>query len=103
MKNHFLTAPLKTPGPGHACVKEHEILCLIALTRALYDQMVPQICHLYVSIKNKSMRIRTFEDPRKANILETMPMWKFARWSVACTYQYLCTTKRRPSYVTLKF
>ena len=48
-------ASLKPQGPrGRACGKEREILCRIALTRALYDQMAPQLCHFYVPGKLRS-------------------------------------------------
>ena len=51
-KNHEKTtfrASLEPQGPrDRACGKEREILFRIALTRALYDEMAPQLCPLYV-------------------------------------------------------
>ena len=44
-----LQASLKPQGPrDRACGKEREIRCRIALTRALYDQMAPQLYPFYV-------------------------------------------------------
>ena len=40
---------LETKGPRDLpCVQERQILFRIALTRALYDQMAPQLCLFYV-------------------------------------------------------
>ena len=47
--NQTFLAPLKPQGPrDRACGKEREILFRIALTRALYDQMAPQLYPFYV-------------------------------------------------------
>ena len=49
MKLIFVRASLEPQGPrDRACGKEREILFRIALTRALYDQMAPQLCLFYV-------------------------------------------------------
>ena len=57
-KNHENTtfrASLKPQGPrDRACGKERKILFRIALTRALYDQMAPQLCPFYVPGKLRS-------------------------------------------------
>merc|ERR1712183_156548 len=57
-KNHEKTcfrASLKPQGPRDPpCVKERKILFRIALTRALYDQMAPQLCPFYVPGKLRS-------------------------------------------------
>ena len=51
-KNPPLTNPLENPDPwDHAQTIEREILFRIALTRALYDQMAPQLCLFYISAK----------------------------------------------------
>ena len=40
---------LETKGPRDLpCVQERQILFRIALTKALYDQMAPQLCQFYV-------------------------------------------------------
>ena len=45
---------LEPEGPRDLpCVKERDILFRIALTRALYDQMAPQLCHFYVPGSNQ--------------------------------------------------
>ena len=58
LENHETTtfrASLELRGPRDcACGKEREILFRIALTRALYDQMAPQLCHFYVPRKLRS-------------------------------------------------
>ena len=52
LENHEKTtfrAFLETKGPRDLpCVQERKILFRIALTRALYDQMAPQLCLFYV-------------------------------------------------------
>ena len=54
-ENQTFRVSLKPQGPrDRACGKEREILCRIALTRALYDQMAPQLCHFYVPGKLRS-------------------------------------------------
>ena len=48
-------ASLEPQGPrDRACGKEREVLCKIALTRALYNQTAPQLCHVYVPGKLRS-------------------------------------------------
>ena len=58
LKNHEKTtfrASLKPQGPrDRACGKERGILCRIALTRPLHDQMAPQLCNFYVPRKLRS-------------------------------------------------
>ena len=44
------------------CVKERKILFRIALTRALYDQMAPQLCPCYVPQKNSKVSQVFFAD-----------------------------------------
>ena len=59
-KNHENTlfrASLEPQGPRDPpCVKERNIFFRIALTRALYDQMAPQLCPLFVPAK----KLRSF-------------------------------------------
>ena len=47
--------------PDRACVKERKILFRIALTRALYDQMAPQLCPFYFPGKPRSFSSFCFE------------------------------------------
>ena len=52
--NNILRAFLEPQGPQDpACVRERRILFQIALTRALYDQMAPQLCQFLRSSKTQ--------------------------------------------------
>ena len=54
-ENTTFRASLEPEGPrDRACGKEREILCKIALMRALYDPMAPQLCHFHVPGKLRS-------------------------------------------------
>ena len=54
-ENTTFRAFLETEGPrDRACGKERKILFRIALTRALYDQMAPQLYRFYVPGKLRS-------------------------------------------------
>ena len=55
-------ASLTPQGPrDRACGKEREILYRIGLTRALYDQLAPQLCPFYVPGKLRSFSSCLFE------------------------------------------
>ena len=48
-ENTFFRAVLETKGPrDHPWVQERKILFRIALTRALYDHMAPQLSQFYI-------------------------------------------------------
>ena len=49
-ENTTFRAVLEPWGPrDRPWIQERKILFRIALTRALYDQMAPQLCHFYIS------------------------------------------------------
>ena len=54
-ENQAFRASLKPQGPRDLpCVKEREIKFRIALTRALYDQMAPQLCYATFTFQENS-------------------------------------------------
>ena len=58
-ENHTFRASLEPQGPRDPpCVKERKLLFRIALTRALYDQMAPQLCPFYI-LEKKTQKFLT--------------------------------------------
>ena len=79
IKTLIVSKSLQETNPwDHALVKERNALFQIALTRALYDQMAPQLCHFdffCLSVgQDKNMKIQFLTTPLQKAALETMPL-----------------------------